>query len=92
MIVFPDADLALAAKSIIFGATEDRGNRCISTKKVFAPRSVARQFEERLLAEAVQLKRGEPTQDDTDIGSLHAAARQVGEAALPIAKSFMTAT
>lgn len=81
VILFPDADLALAAKSIVFGATEDRGNRCISTKKVFAPSGVAKQFEEKLIAEAERLKRGSPTEADTDIGTLDPAAREVGEAA-----------
>ena len=81
VIMFPDADLALAARSIIFGATEDRGNRCISTKKVFAPRSMAKGLEEHLVAEADRLKRGGPLEDDTDIGTLDPAARAAAESA-----------
>ena len=81
VILFPDADLTLAARSIIFGATEDRGNRCISTKKVFAPRGMAGDLEERLAAEADRLKRGSPLDDDTDIGTLDPAARAAAESA-----------
>ncbi len=81
VILYSDADLALAARSIVLGATEDRGNRCISTKKVFAPRSVAKDLEGLLVAEADRLRRGSPLDDDTDIGTLDAAARAVGESA-----------
>src|SRR5574341_149065 len=88
VILCPDADLALAARSIIFGATEDRGNRCISTKKVFAPRSAAKDLEELLRQEADRLKRGGPLDEDTDIGTLDPAARAVGEAAAADSEVF----
>ena len=81
VILFPDADLPLAARSIVFGATEDRGNRCISTKKVFAPRSMAPKLEALLVAEADKLKRGSPLDEDTDIGTLDVAARRAAESA-----------
>jgi acyl-CoA reductase-like NAD-dependent aldehyde dehydrogenase len=81
VILYPDADLALAARSIVFGATEDRGNRCISTKKVFAPKDLAKELEALLITEADRLKRGSPLEDNTDIGTLDAAARTVAESA-----------
>ena len=80
-VVYPDCDVDLVARSIIAGATEDRGNRCISTKKVFAPRSMAGELEARLAAHADDLVRGAPTDPATDIGVNEAGARLRAEAA-----------
>jgi hypothetical protein len=88
VLVFPDADLEAAAKAIVFGATEDRGNRCISTKKVFAPRAGAERLEKLLVAEADRLHRGSPLDDATDLGTLDPAARAVAESASADAERF----
>jgi acyl-CoA reductase-like NAD-dependent aldehyde dehydrogenase len=80
-LLLPDADLELAVRSIVHGATEDRGNRCISTKKAFVPRALASKFEGLLVANAEALRRGEPTTAATDIGRCHPAARAAAEAA-----------
>jgi aldehyde dehydrogenase (NAD+) len=74
-IVWPDADIELAAEMIIRGATDDRGNRCNSTKKVYAPKSLAKQLEAALVRHADKLVRGEPNHPDTDLGRNDPQAR-----------------
>lgn len=76
-IVYPDADVELAAELIIRGATDDRGNRCNSTKKVFAPKALSTQLESALVRHAEQLVRGEPTNPVTDLGKNDDQARAV---------------
>lgn len=74
-IVYPDADVQLTAEMVISGATDDRGNRCNSTKKVFAPKAMARELEDALVSHADRLVRGEPTDPVTDLGRNDAQAR-----------------
>ena len=81
VVVHADADLELAARHIVFGATEDRGNRCISTKKIFAPRALATRLEALLVAEADRLRRGSPLDDATELGTLDPGARARAESA-----------
>jgi Aldehyde dehydrogenase family len=80
-VVYPDADVDLVASAVIAGATEDRGNRCISTKKVFAPRAMAEALEARLTRAANDLVRGDPADPATDIGTNEPGARSRAEAA-----------
>jgi hypothetical protein len=81
-IVYEDADLALAARDVVFGATMDRGNKCVSTKKVWIPRHLASKFEELLSSEADKLKRGDPLDATVVLGKLVPYARELAEAAL----------
>lgn len=78
-VVYPDADINVAAQAIIRGASDDRGNRCNSTKKVFVPRSMARDLQAALVREADALVRGEPTDEATDIGRNDPQARTVAQ-------------
>jgi acyl-CoA reductase-like NAD-dependent aldehyde dehydrogenase len=78
-VVYPDADLNLAAEMIIRGASDDRGNRCNSTKKVFAPKQLATDLELALIREADKLVRGDPADDATDIGKNDPQARAVAQ-------------
>lgn len=87
-IVWPDADIKLASEMIIRGATDDRGNRCNSTKKVFAPRHLAKKLEEALVQEANKLVRGEPTDENTDIGRVDPQSRTTAEQWTASAKVF----
>ncbi len=79
MVIYPDADVAAAAAAIIAGATEDRGNRCISTKKVFAPRAMAEALERHLIQAADALVRGAAEDPATDIGTNEPGARSRAE-------------
>lgn len=78
-VVYPDADINVAAEAIIRGASDDRGNRCNSTKKVFVPRSMARDLEMALVREADKLVRGNPEDEATDIGRNDPQARAVAQ-------------
>ncbi len=77
VVVLPDADVALAARQIVHGATEDRGNRCISTKKVFAPAEMGPELERLMCAAADRLRVGDPQADATDVGVDPAAGREL---------------
>jgi aldehyde dehydrogenase (NAD+) len=87
-VVYPDADVELAAEMIIRGATDDRGNRCNSTKKVFAPIALSKQLENALVRRAEQLVRGEPTDPATDLGRNDAQARAVAREAAAAGSVF----
>lgn len=78
-VVYPDADINVAAEAIIRGASDDRGNRCNSTKKVFVPRAMARDLELALVREADKLVRGNPEDEATDLGRNDPQARAVAQ-------------
>ncbi|MCR8826531.1 aldehyde dehydrogenase family protein [Pseudosulfitobacter koreensis] len=78
-IVYEDADIEMAADMIIRGATDDRGNRCNSTKKVFVPQALKPALEAALTARADQLVRGAPTDPQTDLGVNDPQARTIAE-------------
>ncbi|MFL5345048.1 MAG: aldehyde dehydrogenase family protein [Hyalangium sp.] len=78
-IILPDADLAAAARDLIAGMTMDRGNRCDSTKRVYAPRGFAGDLERLLIESASRLHRGEAADERTELGVLDEHARQIAE-------------
>lgn len=80
-IVLPDADLDAAAEAVVRGATEDRGNRCDSTKRVLVPRRHAARFESLLCQKADAIVRGDPLDERTEIGRLDTQARILAERA-----------
>ena len=58
--VLDDADLDLAVRAITFGAVGTAGQRCTSTRRVFAQKGIAPKLEERLLAAYRTVKIGDP--------------------------------
>jgi acyl-CoA reductase-like NAD-dependent aldehyde dehydrogenase len=48
MFVMADADIPMAAKAAWFGATVNRGQTCVATRRVFVQRSIETQFIEHL--------------------------------------------
>jgi acyl-CoA reductase-like NAD-dependent aldehyde dehydrogenase len=70
VIVEPDADLATGVARTTQGAFSHSGQVCISVQRVFAHRSIAGEFTERLTASAQALKIGHPYENSTDISSL----------------------
>lgn len=78
-IMYDDADVAKAADLIIRGATDDRGNRCNSTKKVFAPVAMQEELEAALVARADRLVRGAPMDPNTDLGKNDPQARVIAD-------------
>jgi aldehyde dehydrogenase (NAD+) len=74
IIVDDSANLDLAVPSIVFGAIGTSGQRCTSTRRVLAQRSIATELERRLLAAYAQLRIGDPLDGATLMGPLIDAA------------------
>ena len=68
--VLDDADLGMAARSILFGAVGTAGQRCTSTRRVLMQRGIAEEVTERLLAAYKQVSIGDPLDEKTLMGPL----------------------
>ena len=79
MIVLDDADLSAAAQAVVQGRlTNGAGQICCAVKRVFVQDSVYDKFLDLLVAQTADIRMGDPTSDDTDLGPLitqHAAER-----------------
>ncbi len=83
VIVAEDADLDLAARAILFGAVGTAGQRCTSTRRVFAHRAVIDELLERLTKAYASVQIGDPLEDGVLMGPLaHEGAVSAYEAAL----------
>lgn len=69
-ILFPDADLGLAATTLVRGAFYHSGQVCISTQKIFVHESIWDAFSASLVASTRQLKVGDARDEKTDLGPL----------------------
>jgi len=69
-ILTDDFDHELAYSSILKGGFYHAGQVCVSVQRVFAPRRIARDFAEELARRATDLKVGDPTSADTEVGPL----------------------
>ncbi|MEO0483245.1 MAG: aldehyde dehydrogenase family protein [Planctomycetota bacterium] len=70
VIVEPDADLDLAAEAIRFGAVGTCGQRCTSTRRLFAHESIADELESKLVKAYRKVRLGDPLDKDTLVGPL----------------------
>jgi aldehyde dehydrogenase (NAD+) len=70
IIVTPDADLDLAVRAIAFGALGTAGQRCTSTRRVIAHRSIHDELGARLLRAYAQARIGDPMEESTLVGPL----------------------
>jgi len=70
IIVLDDADLDLAVRAIVFGAVGTAGQRCTSTRRVFAQRGIARELTERLVRAYASVSIGDPLADGVLMGPL----------------------
>jgi alpha-ketoglutaric semialdehyde dehydrogenase len=68
MVVMADADLDLVVEGALFGAFGTAGQRCTSTSRLVAHRSVAGELVEALRARAEKLVLGDPIASGTDVG------------------------
>ena len=68
--VLDDADLDLAVRAITFGAVGTAGQRCTSTRRVFAQKGIAPKLGERLLAAYRTVKIGDPLDPGVLMGPL----------------------
>jgi aldehyde dehydrogenase (NAD+) len=74
IIVDDSANLDLAVPGIVFGAVGTAGQRCTSTRRVLAHRSIAVELERRLVAAYAQVRIGDPLDAGTLMGPLIDAA------------------
>ncbi|TLY92544.1 MAG: aldehyde dehydrogenase family protein [Gammaproteobacteria bacterium] len=78
VIVDETANLDLAVPAIVFGAVGTAGQRCTSTRRVFAHQAIAAELERRLIHAYRQVRIGDPLQSETLMGPLidaHAVER-----------------
>jgi aldehyde dehydrogenase (NAD+) len=70
IIVAEDANLALATRAIVFGAVGTAGQRCTSTRRIIAHKSIAKELTNRLLKAYGQVRIGDPLEAGTLMGPL----------------------
>jgi aldehyde dehydrogenase (NAD+) len=70
VVVLRDADLALAAESVVAGAFGSSGQRCTATSRVVVEDAVADRFVEMIVERARKLKVGNGLDADVDMGPL----------------------
>jgi len=69
-IVLRDADLDLAAKSVVHGSLNFAGQRCDAISRVIVEKGIADDFVKRAVKNVEDKKVGDPREEDTDIGPL----------------------
>jgi aldehyde dehydrogenase (NAD+) len=70
IIVAPSANMDLAVRGIVFGAVGTAGQRCTSTRRVFAHESILPELTQRLITAYKQVRIGNPLVEDTLMGPL----------------------
>ncbi len=70
VIVDETANLDLAVPAIVFGAVGTAGQRCTSTRRVFAHQAIATELEQRLVHAYAQVRIGDPLEAGTLMGPL----------------------
>jgi len=75
-VVFPDADVEVAADSIIASATALAGQKCTAVRRVLVHRDVAGALLDELGARMESLVVGRPNDPDADVGPMISGAAQ----------------
>ncbi|OCW59589.1 aldehyde dehydrogenase [Hoeflea olei] len=75
-IVFADADLKEAAKTVASGIFGGTGQSCVAGSRLFVEQRVADEFRELLVQEAQALRLGPPTDPDSNLGPLASFAHR----------------
>ena len=70
IVVTEDANLEMATRAILFGAVGTAGQRCTSTRRIIAHKSIARPLTERLVRAYGQVRIGDPLDPHTLMGPL----------------------
>jgi putative phosphonoacetaldehyde dehydrogenase len=70
LIVMEDADVEKAAELAVAGATKNSGQRCTAVKRIIVVDKIADAFVQAVLAKAKKLKAGDPSDPETDIGTV----------------------
>ena len=69
-MVLEDADLDHAVAGVLYGIFSSSGESCIAGSRLFVARSIYREFVDRLVAGAKQLRVGDPASESTQMGPL----------------------
>lgn len=69
-IIFDDADLTVAATSLVKGAFAFAGQVCISVQRIYIQRTVYQEFLDKFVPMVQLLKVGNPLDEDTEVGGL----------------------
>ena len=69
-IVCADADLDRAAAAITWGGFANSGQVCASVERVYAVDAIHDQLVERVVAQARQLRQGDPSSEEVDVGAM----------------------
>lgn len=69
-IVFADADLDAALDAVVFGVYFNMGECCNSGSRLLVERSIARDFSNRVIARAREVRVGDPMNDETMVGAI----------------------
>ncbi|MFX0547192.1 aldehyde dehydrogenase [Roseovarius sp. S1116L3] len=75
-IVFADADLEAAAKSVASGIFGGTGQSCVAGSRLFVERRVADEFRDHLIAAARKMRVGPPSEPDSVLGPLSSFAHR----------------
>ena len=70
MLVFGDCDLEKAVKGCVRRSFRNNGQICIAINRVYVQRDVYERFLNLLVRQVEQLKIGDPSREDTDIGPM----------------------
>jgi acyl-CoA reductase-like NAD-dependent aldehyde dehydrogenase len=70
LVVMPDADLDLVARSTAVGGYVNAGQACISAQRVIAVGSIAADLEERLVPEVSAIRIGDPLDETTQLSAM----------------------
>jgi aldehyde dehydrogenase (NAD+) len=70
IIVTDGADLEMATRAILFGAVGTAGQRCTTTRRIIAHKSVQQGLTARLVDAYAQVRIGDPLEDSTLMGPL----------------------
>ncbi|WP_226038259.1 aldehyde dehydrogenase family protein [Aquibacillus saliphilus] len=70
VIVDKEADLEQAAKTIAQKSFAFAGQVCISVQRIYVHEEVLNEFQQKLVEEVKQLKVGDPSDPDTDVGPM----------------------
>jgi len=70
IVVAEDADLKLATRAIVFGAVGTAGQRCTTTRRIIAHKSIAAELTGRLMKAYQQVKIGNPMDEGVLMGPL----------------------
>lgn len=69
-IVLEDADIDLAVKTCVEGRLYNNGETCVAAKRFIVVDKVYDKFKEAFVEQMSQIKAGDPTKEDSDIGPM----------------------